>query len=93
MKNTMEQTVNEAGVSRVAYQLWEKAGCPAGRDLEFWLAAEAEVRNSSKQVVARTNGEPAAAAQVEKPRATRPARNGNGVKKTWPKPYPNLPKF
>jgi len=91
----MEQTVNEAGVSRVAYQLWEKAGRPAGRDLEFWLAAEAEVRNSSKQVVARSNGESAAAAQVEKPRATRPARNGNGngVKKTWPKPYPNLPKF
>jgi hypothetical protein len=25
-----------------AYQLWEQAGRPAGRDLEFWLQAERE---------------------------------------------------
>lgn len=26
-----------------AYQLWEQAGWPAGRDLEFWLEAEKEI--------------------------------------------------
>jgi hypothetical protein len=28
------------GISCLAFQLWEKAGCPEGRDLEFWLGAE-----------------------------------------------------
>src|SRR5688572_23124077 len=27
-----------------AYQLWGQRGCPAGRDLEFWLEAEDEAR-------------------------------------------------
>ena len=26
-----------------AQELWEQSGCPAGRDLEFWLQAEAEI--------------------------------------------------
>lgn len=25
-----------------AYALWEQAGCPHGRDVEFWLAAEVQ---------------------------------------------------
>lgn len=28
-----------------ARKLWASAGSPTGRDLEFWLAAEAELRN------------------------------------------------
>ena len=28
-----------------AYHLWEKAGRPSGRDLDFWLAAENEHDN------------------------------------------------
>ncbi len=31
-----------------AYHLWEQAGRPHGRDLEFWIQAEADVRASSK---------------------------------------------
>ncbi len=27
-----------------AYQLWEQAGRPSGRDLDFWLEAEREIR-------------------------------------------------
>ena len=30
-------------ISRLACQLWEKAGSPEGRDLEFWLAAETQL--------------------------------------------------
>lgn len=31
---------NGDGISCLAFQLWEKAGCPEGRNLEFWLGAE-----------------------------------------------------
>jgi hypothetical protein len=31
-------------ISARARELWEKAGCPPDRDLEFWLAAEAQLR-------------------------------------------------
>ena len=50
----MKQAViaDQASVSRLAYQLWENAGRPAGRDLEFWLAAEAHVRTTVQQPVA-----------------------------------------
>lgn len=29
-------------IANQAYRLWEKAGRPCGRDLDFWLAAENE---------------------------------------------------
>jgi hypothetical protein len=35
-----EATANGDGISCLAYQLWEEAGCPEGRDLEFWMGAE-----------------------------------------------------
>jgi hypothetical protein len=31
-------------VTKRAYRLWEQAGKPQGRDLEFWVQAEAEAR-------------------------------------------------
>jgi hypothetical protein len=30
-----------------AYQLWELAGKPSGRDLEFWFEAERQVQNKN----------------------------------------------
>jgi hypothetical protein len=30
-------------IRRRAHQLWEEEGCPPGRDVEFWLRAEAEL--------------------------------------------------
>jgi hypothetical protein len=81
--------VNEASVSRIGYQLWENAGRPTGRDLEFWLAAEAQVRTVSKPQATVAMAQTLAEAKPSKaPRATR-----GGIKKTWPKPYPSLPKF
>ena len=32
-----------------ARELWEQSGCPAGRDLEFWLQAEAEIRDPKSE--------------------------------------------
>jgi hypothetical protein len=50
MENTMEhsKTVNESEVSVMAYQMWEKAGHPPGRDLQFWLDAEVQVCAAAK---------------------------------------------
>jgi hypothetical protein len=37
---------DEACARRRAFDLWRGAGRPDGRDLEFWLRAEREVRRS-----------------------------------------------
>ena len=33
-----------------ARELWEQNGCPAGRDLKFWLQAESEIKARERQV-------------------------------------------
>jgi hypothetical protein len=33
-------------IARRAYELYEGSGCPPGRDVEFWLAAERELRDN-----------------------------------------------
>jgi Protein of unknown function (DUF2934) len=44
--------VNESKISVVAYEKWEKAGHPGGKDVQFWLEAEAQVRTPA--LAART---------------------------------------
>jgi hypothetical protein len=41
-------------VVRRAYELWQLAGQPAGRDQEFYLLAEQELRNADKSSPLRT---------------------------------------
>jgi len=36
----------EQEIQRAAYLLWEQAGRPAGRDLEFWLGAQERLRHT-----------------------------------------------
>jgi Protein of unknown function (DUF2934) len=87
MKNSV--TRDEASVSRLAYQLWENAGRPAGRDLEFWLAAEAQLHAATTRHAIAPQPEVVLVKETSKPaRSTK-----TGAKKTWPKPYPTLPKF
>jgi hypothetical protein len=45
MTNTIghSKTVNNSEIAVVAYQMWEAAGQPASRDLQFWLDAEAQL--------------------------------------------------
>ena len=31
-------------IAAAAYSLWQHTGCPEGRDVEHWLAAEAQLR-------------------------------------------------
>lgn len=35
-------------VTRLAELFWEKEGRPAGRDIEFWLRAEAALRETNE---------------------------------------------
>jgi hypothetical protein len=49
----MEQPTKEQIIHR-AYQLWEQAGKPEGRDDEFYHLAEQELRNADKSSALRT---------------------------------------
>ena len=44
---SIENTQHNEVASR-AYGLWERAGRPHGRDLEFWVRAEAELRPAAE---------------------------------------------
>jgi hypothetical protein len=51
MEKIVKQTLElhyHSETSLLAYQLWDKAGSPAGRDLEFWLQAEAQLLEVQK---------------------------------------------
>ncbi|WP_128933989.1 DUF2934 domain-containing protein [Bradyrhizobium zhanjiangense] len=39
---TLKAASREEAIRRRAYELWQNAGRPGGRDLEFWLSAERE---------------------------------------------------
>jgi len=48
-KNRVSGIVDkENEISHMAFQLWEKAGHPEGRDLEFWLEAETRLLSLQK---------------------------------------------
>jgi hypothetical protein len=44
----------EKDISRLAYELWEKAGRPDGRDDEFYHLAQQELPNQDKSSTLRT---------------------------------------
>lgn len=58
-------------VQNLAYQLWQDAGSPDGRDQEFWYAAEVQVR-TAKPAKAAPKPKAAPKAKAE-PKAKAPA--------------------
>ena len=48
------QNPTEKEITHRAYQLWEQAGRPEGRDKEFYHQAEQELRNEDKSSLRRT---------------------------------------
>jgi hypothetical protein len=66
-----------------AYQLWEKAGRPAGADVTHWLIAEAELTTGVAQ-----DDEPMSdrSGSNTPARARDAARNKAGSKNEWFKP-------
>lgn len=53
IRKAMNKRIDEAVAAR-AYELWEKAGRPEGRDEEFWHLAEQELLNEDKGSPLRT---------------------------------------
>ena len=49
----MENPTKEQIIHR-AYELWEQAGKPEGRDQEFYYQAEQELRDADKSSALRT---------------------------------------
>jgi hypothetical protein len=47
-KVTATEHIDHSLISATAQQNWEKAGRPSGRDMEFWLAAETQLRATMK---------------------------------------------
>jgi hypothetical protein len=56
-------------------ELWQRAGSPEGRDLEFWLGAEAELSRDREDVKQTQRGE------IDSPARSLPS----GGEKTFPK--------
>ena len=42
-RRRLEGRRTKQAISARAREIWEQNGCPAGRDLEFWLRAESEI--------------------------------------------------
>jgi len=41
----------EKCIAELAYFKWLKAGKPIGKDVQFWLEAESEIRKPSEEVI------------------------------------------
>ena len=41
--------IDDKDIEKMAYELWEKAGKPEGRDLEFWESAKKSFYSLSKE--------------------------------------------
>ncbi|RME16906.1 MAG: DUF2934 domain-containing protein [Alphaproteobacteria bacterium] len=59
-------TVTEEQIRLRAYELWQSAGAPHGRDQDFWFQAEAELTTPKKK--------PAPRRKAAAPKAAKPAR-------------------
>ena len=59
-------------------ELWQRAGSPDGRDLEFWLGAEAELKREREDVKQTKNGE------IDSPARSTPSGNEKAGR-TFPK--------
>jgi hypothetical protein len=70
-----------------AYELWQADGCPEGRELDYWLRAEADL-NGEAGVVAPIGLSEAAPSAMDEPAAERPARPRTTRAKAAPVPAP-----
>lgn len=58
-------SADKGQIEQLAYHLWEEEGRPEGRDVDFWLRAEA--RLAAPAAAAKGNG-------AAKPKADKPAK-------------------
>ena len=67
--------VNSDQVQLRSYQIWEREGCPTGRDWDFWFQAEAELAQEAEAAETPAND---AASDAE---AAKPAKSSTRKKK------------
>jgi hypothetical protein len=67
-------------IATCAYFLWQKAGCPSGRDLEFWELAQVQLQVErhkpweSQTLTASPQGPAVVSCQSESPRRKMPRK-------------------
>jgi hypothetical protein len=49
LRQRLEARRTKQAISARAHEFWEQNGRPSGRDLEFWLQAESEIRGRDPQ--------------------------------------------
>lgn len=49
LKRKLLRMMRRGQVRARAYELWEEAGRPVGRDLEFWLEAERQIEEEREE--------------------------------------------
>ncbi|MCL5097115.1 MAG: DUF2934 domain-containing protein [Candidatus Omnitrophica bacterium] len=72
---TQKPISNEGEIARLAYSLWEKDGRQSGRDMEYWLAAELQLRAASAEPSVQAKAAHAAPEKAApQPAASAPSR-------------------
>jgi hypothetical protein len=79
MKQQQTGAIDHAAIGQLAYELWEKAGQPHGRDQEFWFKAEIQLKQKQSQTTAEKPSQtvaikaaPAATTELRRPAALPP---------------------
>jgi hypothetical protein len=49
LRQRLEARRTKQAISARAQEIWEQNGCPADRDLDFWLQAESEISARDRQ--------------------------------------------
>jgi len=49
LRQILETSRTKHKIRARAYELWEQSGRPSGRDHEFWLQAEAEMKDDNRE--------------------------------------------
>jgi hypothetical protein len=49
LRQILETSHTKQEIRARARELWEQNGRPAGRDVEFWLQAEAEIKDQNRE--------------------------------------------
>lgn len=65
--NLQTNNISQDEIAKRAYEIYERNGCQPGRDVENWLAAEAELSAAQKQQSAQQKQE-----STKRPRSTPP---------------------
>ena len=74
--------VTKEEITLAAYQIWEKAGRPSGRDLECWLEAEKQLLTARTAKAQASGSTKAAPLSVSTPRATTPVKATTSLPKS-----------